>query len=84
MCCATKDPIWLSYAGMVLYPNIDFPPKANSQFHVTQPIEVLTMHGDIQPGLHLLCVRRAPKFYLMRTASFGDGDDIQLFLAYGG
>ena len=42
------------------------------------------MHVEDHPGLRLLCVRRALKFYLLRTASFREGDDIQLFLAYNG
>ena len=70
--------------GVVLYPNIDFLLKVASQFHVTQPIEVPTMHGEEEPGLRLLCVRQALKFYLLRTVSFRGDDDIQLFLAYGG
>ena len=41
------------------------------------------MHGKVQLGRCLLCVKQALKFYLLRTVSFWDGDDIQLFLAYG-
>ena len=69
--------------GVVLYPNIDFLPKVASQFHVTQPIEVLAMNGE-EPGLCLLYVRWALKFYLVQTASFRDDDDIKLFLAMVG
>ena len=42
------------------------------------------MHDEVQLGLCLLCMRQALKFYLMRSASFRNGDDIQLFLTYGG
>ena len=69
---------------MVLYPNIDFLPKVALQLYVTQPIEVPAMHGEEEPGLRLLCVSGALKFYLLRTASFRGDDDMQLFLAYGG
>ena len=69
--------------GVFLDPNIDFLLKVNSRFHVTQLIEVPSMHGEVKPELHPLCVRWAQKFYLLQTASFWDGDDIQLFLTYG-
>ena len=42
------------------------------------------MHGEVELGLCLLCVRLALKFYLLRTASFQGDDDIQLFHAYCG
>ena len=74
--CYKEPYLAMSLAG-------DFRLKVNSQFHVTQPIEVLAMH-EVQPGLHLLCVMQALKFYLLRTAGFRDCDDIQLFLAFGG
>ena len=74
----------MSSTGVVLYPNIDFLPKAASRFHVTQPIEVAGMHGEEEPGLRFLCMRLALKFSSLRTPSFRDDDDIQLFRAYGG
>ena len=69
----------MSETGVVLYPNIDFLLKVNTLFHVTQPIEVLAMHGEGELGLHFLCVRRALKFYFIKMERAGD--DIQLFLA---
>ena len=55
--CYKEPYLAMSSACVVLYPNIEFLLKVNSRFHVTQPIEVLAMHGEVQPGLHLLCVR---------------------------
>ena len=79
-----KEPyLAMSATGVALYPNIDFLPTVSSQLHVTQSIEMPAMHGEVEPGLCLLCVRRALKFYLLQTASFC-GDNIQLFLAYSG
>ena len=56
--------------GVVLYPKVDCLPMVASQFHVTQPSEVPARHGEEEPGLCLLCVRRARKFYFLRTVSF--------------
>ena len=75
--CYKEPYLAMSAAGVVLYPNIDFLPKVNSRFRVTQLIDVPAMHGEVQLGLHLLCVRRTLKFCLMRTASFRDDDDVQ-------
>ena len=44
-------------AGLVLYMNIDFLPKVNAPFHVTQTSQALAMHGEDEPNLYLLCVR---------------------------
>ena len=74
----------MSSTGVVFYLNIDFLPKVSSRFHVTQPIEVPAMHGEVVPGLDLLCVRRALKFYLLRSANFRGDDDVQFFLAMVG
>ena len=73
----------MSDTGVVLFPNIDFLLKGDTHFHAMQTIEVLPVHGEDQLGLHLLCMRRALKFYLMSTKGFRDGDEIQLFLTYG-
>ena len=63
--CYKEPYLAMSSTGVVLYLNIDFLPKFSSWFHVTQLIEVLAMHGELQPVLHLLCVRQALKFYLL-------------------
>ena len=66
----------------MLFLNINFLLKINTWFHSMQPTEVLSMHGEHQPDLRLLCMRRPLKFYLMRSRDFRDGDNIQLFLVY--
>ena len=79
--CYKEPYLAMLVATVVLYPNIEFLPKVNSWFHVTQPIEVPAMHGEVELSLHLLCVRQALKLCLLHTVSFRDGDDILLFLS---
>ena len=63
--CYKESYLAMSATGVALYPNIDFLPKVASRFHVTQPIEVPAVHGEVELRLHLLCVRWALKFYLL-------------------
>jgi len=82
--CFTQPYIAMTDPVVLLWPNIEFLPKVNTPFHASQPIRVPSMHGSTDPGLRLLCVRRALKYYLERSrAHRKDDSSIQLFIAYG-
>ena len=82
--CYTEPYIAMSDPMVLLWPNIEFLPKVNTPFHASQPIRVPSMHASTDPGLRLLCVRRALKYYLERSRALRkDDQSIQLFIAYG-
>jgi len=82
--CYTEPYIIMTDPSVLLWPNIEFLPKVNSQFHASQPIRVPSMHASTDQGLRLLCVRRALKYYLERARQHRkDETSIQLFIAYG-
>ena len=45
--CYKEPYLAMSSTCVVLYLNIDYMPKVTSWFHVTQPLEVPAMHGEV-------------------------------------
>jgi len=68
---------------VTLCPNIEFMPKVATPFHSNEPIELPALRDEGDPGLRLLCVRRALAAYLQRSAQYRREGVTQLFLCYG-
>ena len=67
---------------VTLYPDVAFLPKVNTRFHVSQALCLPALDRE-DTDLRLLCVRRALKNYINRTAVFRAQNVEQLFVAYG-
>ena len=72
--------------GVRLYTKLGFRHKIETKAISNRPICLPSLESETDPGLRLLCVRRAIKFYLMylRNHGFRKSGHTQLFLTYGG
>ena len=79
------DPPYIRFGAeeVTLYPDIAFLPKVNTPFHAAQALCLPALRRE-ETDLRLLCVRRALKVYINRTAASRAPDTKQLFVAYGG